>query len=930
MTLSHLGEEIETARRPGPTEAGPEPEPGLTPVEDAGSWEVDFREGLSGEASPEVGTGLLISCTGAGEAVVSAPHPLPVPAGTAALRLWIEAPGPGDAQAPELLVLLSGGQERSMGRLDFAGRHLLRRTLPSGTSIAGLVIRGLFHRETADITLSGLAFEAEETQPLPPAAPREPASMRPSTSEEVTNSIQKDGISFVFEARSLSAVVRYVYTPIEGNLSDFEVEINNGDAIKLAEDGGITVSMEGREWSPEDEQIERHFVSCERVGDAVEARWQFRRGSELADFLYRVRIQGKSLVVELEGGGGRASGVELGYVVGAIHPRLIQVPYLNLGDRQPNVLCTSGVFVSSCLDLCRSRASSLYAAPAEADQLMHLNGGCRYLPASDGRRAALQECWILTVSRRFEEVLPSRPAVDEAEGPAPLSKRSIWCQLPEMEAGEEAYIEAYERLRMYRQVGLRDLLVLHPESTWHDGLGGPAIDTVGADAKGGDDALLEYLEAVRELGYEYALNASFRQISPLDEAWPEAPAALDESGDYTVTGPGRYLLKPDAAAPLAPGRVERLVKRYGASAVYLTDHAAAPPWARLDRDVRLAAPASFRHTWQCEQELLAALRRQDVPVVADGGHHWLYAGLLSGAVGRLRGESPARQPLLVDFDLGWLHDRQTDAGLGAPEEYFGETIPTEERHARSAWFDRYLAAVVACGHAGLLPDLERWGLPAVAKTYYMLRALQDHYLGVKPESIHYQRGGNLLETTEALVAGAHELSQIRVVYANGLQVHVNGAREEEWVIEAEEETSYRLPPASFLARGPGGLLVYSADAGSGRIDYAACAEYLYCDTRGQRMTMGPLTLDGAAVLTHEDWVIDIYPLDCDEPLEVDPTLLWKDRRMPPLRVLAFRDDAEEPEVVSANASAEGIRLAPQEDVCRYRITLPEWMIEPGK
>ena len=70
--------------------------------------------------------------------------------------------------------------------------------------------------------------------------------------------------------------------------------------------------------------------------------------------------------------------------------------------------------------------------------------------------------------------------------------------------------------------------------------------------------------------------------------------------------------------------------------------------------------------------------------------------------------------------------------------------------------------------------------------------------------------------------------------------------------------------------------------------------------------MGPLTLDGAAVLTHEDWVIDIYPLDCDEPLEVDPTRIWKDRRMPPLRVLAFRDDVEEPEVVSANVSAESI------------------------
>ncbi len=930
MTLSHLGEQTETARRPGPPEARPEPAVSLSPVEDVGAWRVVFREGLSGEASPEAGNGLQISCIGAGEVVVTTPRPLPVPAGTAALQVWIDSPGPGDAQVPELFVQFAGGQERSVGKLDFAGRHLLRRTLPSGTSIAGLTIRGLFHREKVDLALSGLAFEAESTESLPPAPAREPASMLPSTAEEVTNSIQKDGISFIFEARSLSAVVRYVYTPIEGNLSDIEVEINNGDAIKLAEDGGISVSMEGREWSPEDEEIERHFVSCERVGDAVEARWQFRRGNELADFLYRIRIGGKSLLVELEGGGGKAAGVELGHVVGVIHPRLIQVPYFNLGDRQPTVLCTSGVFVSSYLDWCQSLASSLHAAPRQADRLMHLNGGCQYLAASDGRRANLHERWVLTVSRQFEEVLPSSPPGDRTDAPAQLSTRFVWCQLPEMEAGEEAYVEAYERLRMYRQVGLRDLLVLHPESTWHDGLGGKAIEAAGAEAKGGDDALLEYLEAVRELGYEYAMNASFRQISPLDGAWSDAPAALDESGDYTVTGPGRYLLKPDGGARLAPERVDQLVERYGASAVYLTDHAAEPPWARLDRDVRLQAPSSFRHTWLNEQDLMAALGRRNVPVVVDGGNHWMYDGLLSGAVARLRTESPAQQPLLVDFALRRLHDGQIDAGLGSLEEFFARPIPKEERHARSSWFDRYLAAVIAYGHAGLLPDLERWGLPAVAKTYYMLHALQGHYLGLKPESIHYQRGGNLLETTEALVAGAHELSQIRVVFATGLHIYVNCAQEEEWVIEVDEATSYRLPPASFLARGPGDLLVYSADAGSGRIDYASCPDYLYCDTRGARLTMGPLTLVGAAVLTHEDWVIDIYPLDCEEPLEIDPSRIWKDRRMPPLRVLAFRDDVDEPEVVSANVSAESISIEPQDDICRYRITLPEWMIEPGK
>ena len=85
--------------------------------------------------------------------------------------------------------------------------------------------------------------------------------------------------------------------------------------------------MGARDWASDSEEIERHFVSCEQVGECVEARWQWKHKDELADFLYRFRIEGKSLIVELEGGNGKATGVDLGRVVGAFHPRLIRVPY---------------------------------------------------------------------------------------------------------------------------------------------------------------------------------------------------------------------------------------------------------------------------------------------------------------------------------------------------------------------------------------------------------------------------------------------------------------------------------------------------------------------------------------------------------------------------------------------------------------------------
>lgn len=933
MTVSQVDGEAESLTDTV-APAGASTDPRLTPVADLADWQIAFHEGLTGEGGVDDDGAYVIACTGAGDVSLTASAPVPAPAHTIAIQATINASGPDaeSGQTATIVAMLSGDQELPLGDLTVSGRQVVRATLPTGSHLTGLVARGLLHRESAELSVVNLSFET--SGPLPSSAPApspyaEAPSMLPASNEDVTNSIEKDGISFILESRSLSAVVRYVYTPIEGNLSDIEVEINNADAIKLAEDGGITVFMEGKEWSASDEEIERHFVSCEQVGDAVEARWQFRRGSELADFLYRLRVSGKSLLVELEGGAGKAAGVDLGYVSGAIHPRLIKVPYFNLGDDQPAILSTSGVFISSLLDWYQSQASAMHGV-ADDDEAMHINGGCRYRGDADGRRPSLHDRWVLTVSRSFDEVLPSQPeAGGHRAGSLPTDQ--IWCRLPDMSPGEEAYIEAYERLRMYRQVGLEKLLVLHPESTWHDGAGGaPALDTVGAQAKGGDDAFREYLDAVRDMGYEYGLHASWRSITPDDSAWLTDHVALDGNGDFISTGPGRFLLKPSASVELAAASVDRLVDTYGASYIFVGDHAATPPWERVDSDERLANPGSYAATMRAETSLLAAVAAGRVPVVGDGGSHWLYRGLLHGYIAAIRGTKPADQPLLVDFALAQNANGQIDAGLGTPEQFFGTEIPADERDSRSPWLDRYLAATLAFGHAALLPDLEEWGLPAVAKTYYLMAKLQPLYLGVEVDSIHYQRGGNLLETTEALVAGAHELSQVRVVYRNGLQLHINGSAEEDWTIEIDEDTHYRLPPGSFLAQGPGDLVVYSADTGAGRVDYSACDEYLYCDTRGQRMTLGAMTLTGAAVLTHEDWVIDVYPLDCSEEIEIDAAQLWEGRRMPPLRVLAYRDEVDEPETLTASAGEGLVKIRPQDDVYRYRITLPEWMVEPGK
>jgi hypothetical protein len=338
---------VETANM-APT--GPETTTGptiedLIPVDGFATWQATFADGLSGTAQADE-MAIRVTITGVGNLKLSPETPVTLPQGSQVVQLLVDLPtseAEADAEAEaslsrELVILLSGGAEVVAGPLDFHGTHLLRAQLPAGATLAGIEMRGLFAREAIEVTARALSFE--RSMPLADVdvanSPYGPVpSMQPACDEEVTTSVSKDGISFVLESRSLSAVVRYVYTPIDGNLSDIEIEINNADAIKLSEGGGVTIDMDGQEWSPDDDEIERHFVSCELVGEQIEARWQWRRGSELADFLYRIAVSGKSLLVEIEGGSGRAAGVELGYVVGAIHPRMIRLPYFNLGDAQP-------------------------------------------------------------------------------------------------------------------------------------------------------------------------------------------------------------------------------------------------------------------------------------------------------------------------------------------------------------------------------------------------------------------------------------------------------------------------------------------------------------------------------------------------------------------------------------------------------------------
>ncbi len=762
--------------------------------------------------------------------------------------------------------------------------------------------------------------EAESTQQTP--------SIIAPLKEEAETSIRKEGISYIFESRSVSAVINFVYTPIDGTFSDIELEINNTPPIKPAEEGGMVVEMGGRMIAADSEEVERHFISCEQLENCVEARWQWVVDEEIANFLYRFSISGKSLIVEVEGGNGKAAGVSLGRIIDAVNPKLIAVPYFNFGEHYPRLLCTAGTFVSSFLDWNVSQATTLYSVDEEtALRDTRLNGGCTYEKNSNGQRAGLVERFVLTASTEFAEAFPHIDFPKPAAQADPSIAHKAWYSISHIEASEESYVEIYENLRVLKQMGIEDILVNHPDDTWHDGGESKTFTLTAAPIKGGDDALSEYIDAVDDLGFHTTLQTNFREISGEHPDWAPECSAKSSTGEPVLTAPNAYLYKPSLAKEKSQDYLSQLVEKYQPSTPYISTHASVAPWDFTDCDVQTAPFPTLSSSLRLQRELLGELAER-FPCIGDGGNHWQYAGLLQGFSARMVGANPSQLPPLVDFDLQNLHGQHINAGLGTIDQYFGLSIPTEEKHSRSNYLSRYLAATAAFGHAVMLPDITDWGLASTVKSFFMLKGLQEQYLDAKVERIRYHQNGNLTTLNDALHSGAFELGQLRIDYENKTKIYANLGNSV-WSIE-EEDTTYELPAGSFWGQtADGDLLAYSSQTETGRLDFAQCSEYLFIDAHGTETQHGPISLDGAALVKERKWEIDVVPMDCKIPTIIDVAHFWPDRKLPPLRLLAFKMDEESPDIYKADMQGDKVTLPNIDGAYMYRITLPEWMVEPG-
>ncbi|MGC8862886.1 MAG: hypothetical protein ACP5R5_08945, partial [Armatimonadota bacterium] len=767
-------------------------------------------------------------------------------------NVWEWAPEPGTPMVDIVILLLdpSGGEHSVyLTRVRWKEWWLAHKKLSAARrdwTFSGIEVRGLSNPEPRSIFFDSIYFYKEVLKPLAfqprPARnlklpegqspglntgpgrlcfPTREDTILPSNFEKSFSNaaISPSPGRYEFRYEGKDCSVSYVYEPRSGGLDEVSAYVNGRKVCLPLVGGGIEfgdgVFREGK------------LESASLEDGVLTARFGFG-GSEA---VYRFRIRQKSLLMDFECRGGEATGLALGEFREVENPRLVRVPYITLGAGQdPRVLCWApppsgamgrdeaaegALFASVWIDWYRSNGSLPWSQEWAQENFAKINGGVRYFPRTDGRRNDLFERVFLTISPTFEETLPTI-----ANPPTPhgkLAGERLWQE----SWGPDDYAKQHARSRMLRSYGIEKLTQCNHEITWRDGGESFTLRTSAAPGKGGDQALKDYVAKQKSLGWLSGLYTNYCDLAPVNEYWHEDHVQRTPEGELRPAWPRCYALKHSRAVEFDAKLAPIIKSKFGSNAAYTDVHTAASPWGYTDYDARVPGAGTFAATFYAYGELLLNDQKVYGPTWSEGTFQWLYAGLATGNYGLCYGSADlSKEPLNVAFDLLKIHPLELDIGMPWTSGFLKDPGWDKPENIDSS-IDHFLAATIAYGHIGWLVE-EAYGIQRTCRSYYMLQQLQKRYALRKPVRIEYADSqGRLVGVSEAIATGIIDDSRLHVVYANGLEVFVNGSSKEWKVLDGKRV----LPQWGWCAmHRETGFEEFSSIVDGHRIDYVLSPE----------------------------------------------------------------------------------------------------------
>lgn len=651
---------------------------------------------------------------------------------------------------------------------------------------------------------------------------------------------------------------------------------DTGDWVSVALGGGLY-------FAPETSKAPAARATAEEIqittdGKSVTYAGKLLCGARASNAQIRFHLVGKSLVMDIQADGGQIHEVRFGATRGFADPRLVTLPYYTYGYSdglaRPTVIVSGSaeapLFFLANIDWTQSNASAPFAENVRFDGALASNGGTRYGPKTDGARNPCFERFVLTLSPRFEDVLPNIP-----NPPSPwkhLTGTRVWRAHGAGDRARDA-----EAWRLVRRRGMRQIVVTDHETGWRDGNESFTFRTEPAPKKGGDEGQRRYARIMQdEFGFLYGPYNNFTDFAPVNGFWH--PDLISRTPDNQLQHAWErcYAPKPARAVEFCERLTPVIEKKFGFSTAYCDVHTAVTPWSRVDFDARVPGAGTFAAVFYAYGEIMLLQKAGwDGPVYSEGNNHFPYCGLTDGNYAQDQNYRIAENPWLVDFDLRRMHDLCCNFGMGNPEMFYpGKSAPANGDVA----LDRFLAATVAFGHPGFLAH----GLDGELRSYYMIQALASLYTQAPADTIAYVAAdGSQHDTSAALARGTYARSQVVTRYANGCVTAANGSPDER-LKTTVDGAALDLPPNGYWGRSADGTVrVFSGDVNGRRADLAVAPGYTYLDGRGAfvRFPEGasagvaiclPLAGDEAEILLHKTDEAG-FPFTVTEAVALDQT-----------------------------------------------------------
>ena len=564
-------------------------------------------------------------------------------------------------------------------------------------------------------------------------------------------------------------------------------------------------------------------------GKSVTYAGRLTAGTRAAHVEIRFHLVGKSLVMDIQAGGGQIFEARFGATRGFVNPRLVTLPYYTYGYAdglaRPAVIVSgtaaAPLFFLAHMDWTQSNASTPFAENVRFDGSLASNGGTRYLPKTDGTRNPCFERFVMTLSPKFEDVLPNIP--NPASPWKHVTGTRVWrAHGAGNRAGDADYWRTVHRW------GMTQLAVTDHETGWRDGNESFTFRTEPAPKKGGDEGQFRYARIMQdELGFVYGPYNNFTDFAPVNGFWNSDLISRTQDNQLQHAWTRCYAPKPARAVEFCERLTPVIEKKFGFSTAYCDVHTAVTPWSRVDYDARVPGAGTFAAVFYAYGEIMLLQKAAwDGPVYSEGNNHFPYCGLTDGNYAQDQNYRISENPWLVDFDLRKMHDLCCNFGMGAPDMFYpGKSEPQDPDAAT----DRFLAATVAFGHPGFLVN----GLDRELRSYYMIQALASLYTQASADTVKYVAAdGETLDTSAALASGAYARSKVVTRYANGCLTVVNGNADERLKISAEG-AALDLPPNGYWGRSADNAVrVFSGEVKGRRADLSVAPAYTYIDGRG--------------------------------------------------------------------------------------------------